>query len=269
MGWYTAAISFGYAIGAFLGGALADAFSVAASLAVLGALPALSAALVLRLPPLDAPPHEVPRAPGLRGLLVAHAHVDSRVWVAFVIVLYINVVSDAIDSFFALYALAIGLPLAASGFLKGLKSGAATFIRFISAGVFRYVDHRTVNVWGVVLMALSTVLIPVFPTFAPLVVLFAVNGICRGLLRVTSAATVAEVRAEGQDVGIASGVYNAGLDVGAIVGPAVGGVVAASVGLGTMFQLVAVGSFAFYVAVTLVTRHRSGRTRSSERSSQR
>jgi len=195
----------------------------------------------------------VPRAPGLRGLLLAHARVDSRVWVAFVIVLYINVISDAIDSFFALYALAIGLPLAASGFLKGLKSAAASFIRFISGGVFRYADHRTVNVWGVVLMALSTFLIPVLPTFAILVVLFTINGVCRGLLRVTSAATVAEVRAEGQDVGVASGVYNAGLDVGAILGPALGGVVAASVGLGTMFQILAIASFAFYLAVSLAT----------------
>jgi MFS family permease len=253
MGWYTAAISTGYAIGAFLGGALADAISIAAAFAILGALPAISGVLVLRLPTIDAPPHEIPRGAGLRGLLVAHARVDPRVWLAFVVVLYINIVSDAIDTFFPLYALAIGLPLAASGFLKGLKSGAATFIRFISGGVFRFVDHRTVNVWGVVLMSVSTFLIPLFPTFAPLLVLFGVNGICRGLLRVTSAATVAEVRAEGQDVGVASGVYNAGLDVGAIIGPAIGGVVADSVGLGPMFQLVAIGSFLLYLGVSLAS----------------
>jgi MFS family permease len=253
MGWYTAAISTGYAIGAFLGGALADAFSIALSLAILGALPALSCLLVLRLPAIDAPPHEQRRGAGLRGLLVAHARVDPRVWLAFVIVLYINVISDAIDTFFPLYALAIGLPLAASGVLKGLKSAAATFIRFISGGVFQYVDHRAVNVWAVVLMAISTLLIPVFPAFAALIVLFAVNGVCRGLLRVTSAATVAEVRSEGQDVGIASGVYNAGLDVGAIIGPAIGGVVAAAVGMGPMFQLVAVASLVFYVGVSLAT----------------
>ena len=85
-------------------------------------------------------------------------------------------------------SLAVGLPLAASGALKGLKSSAATFIRFISAGVFRYVDHRTVNFWGVILMGVSTLLIPVLPTFGVLVVLFAINGVCRGLLRVTSSA---------------------------------------------------------------------------------
>jgi len=253
MGWYTAAISTGYAIGAFLGGALADNFGIPFALAVLGALPALSAPFVLRLPAIEAPPHEIPREAGLRGLLSAHLKVDPRVWLAFVIVLYINVISDAIDSFFALFALAVGLPLAASGALKGMKSAAATFIRFISGGVFRYVDHRTVNFWGVVLMALSTFLIPVLPTFVVLFVLFAVNGVCRGLLRVTSAATVAEVRAEGHDVGIASGVYNAGLDVGAIIGPAIGGVLGDAFGLGAMFQMIAVASFALYFAVALAT----------------
>lgn len=254
MGWYTAAISAGYAIGAFVGGDLADRFGTLASLASLGALPALASALVLRLPRIDAPPHATPRAPGLRALVAAHARVDARVWLAFVIVLYINVLSDAIDAFFALYALGIGIPLATSGLLKGAKSGAATLIRFISGAVFRYVDHRTVNFWGVVLMALSTFFIPVVTAVAPLLVLFAVNGVCRGILRVTSAATVAEVRAEGQDVGVASAVYNAGLDIGAIVGPAVGGVVADAVGLGAMFQLVAVSSFGFYLAVSLATR---------------
>ena len=253
MGWYTASISTGYALGAFLGGAFADRFGIAYTLAVLGALPAIASLSLLRQAPIEAPPHAVPREGGLRALLAAHARVDARVWLAFVIVLYINVISDAIDSFFALYALAIGLPLAASGFLKGLKSGAATFIRFISGGVFQFLDHRTVNFWAVILMALSTFLIPVLPAFALLVVLFGVNGICRGLLRVTSAATVAEVRAEGHDVGVASAVYNMGLDVGAIIGPAIGGFVADRVGLGPMFQLVAVGSLGLYLAVSLAT----------------
>ncbi len=254
MGWYTAAISSGYAIGSFVGGGLADRFGIHAALAVLGALPLVSSVLVLRLPPLAAPPHEIPRAPGIRGLLVAHARVDTRVWLAFVIVLYVNVVSDAIDSFFSLYALALGLPLAASGALKGVKSASAALIRFISGGVFRFVDHHVVNVWGVVLMALSAFLIPVLPQLAPLFVLFTVNGVCRGLLRVTTAASVAEVRAEGQDIGVASAVYHSGLDIGAILGPAVGGIVADRVGIGPMFQLVAVSSFAFYFAVSLATR---------------
>jgi MFS family permease len=253
MGWYTASLSTGYAIGAFLGGAIADRFGVGAALAVLGLPPALAAIAVLRLPPITAPEHDVPRGAGLRGLFAAHLKVDTRVWLATVVVLYINVVSDAIDSFFALFGLAVGLPLAASGALKGLKSSAATFIRFISAGVFRFVDHRTVNFWGVILMGVSTLLIPVLPTFGVLVVLFAVNGVCRGILRVTSSATVAEVRAEGHDVGIASGVYNAGLDIGGILGPAVGGIVADRVGLGAMFQIVALASLVLYFAVALST----------------
>ena len=253
MGWYTASLSAGYALGAFLGGAIADLFGVGTAIAVLGVPPALAALVLLRLPPIAAPEHEVPRGAGLRGLFAAHLKVDARVWLATVVVLYVNLISDAIDSFLALFGLAVGLPLAASGALKGVKSSAATFIRFISAGVFRYVDHRTVNFWGVILMAVSTLLIPVLPTFGVLLVLFTVNGLCRGLLRVTSSATVAEVRSEGHDVGIASGVYNAGLDIGAIFGPAVGGVVADAVGLGAMFQIVAVSSLALYFAVALAT----------------
>jgi predicted MFS family arabinose efflux permease len=262
MGWYTAAISTGYAIGSFAGGGLADRLGIEAALLVLGALPLLSSVLVLRLPALEAPPQEVAREPGLRGLFLAHARVDARVWLAFVVVLYINVVSDAIDAFFALYALGVGIPLAASGFLKGVKSASATFIRFVSGAVFRYVDFHVVNFWGVLLMGLSSLLIPVLPAFAPLLVLFVVNGLCRGLLRVTTAASVAEVRAEGQDIGVASAVYNAGLDIGAIIGPAIGGFVADRVGLGPMFQPVAVSSFGLYLAVSLATaRGREGLAR--------
>jgi predicted MFS family arabinose efflux permease len=84
-------------------------------------------------------------------------------------------------------------------------------------------------------------------------VLFVLLGFCRGILRVTSAATVAELRSEGKDVGIASGVYNAGLDIGAIIGPAIGGVLGNAFGLPAMFQIVAVASLALYFGVALST----------------
>lgn len=251
MGLYTAALSTGYALGAFAGGALSDALGIPAAVAIIGAFPALAVPLVLARPPLAAHAHAIERGPGLAGLWHAHRDLDIRVWLAFVIVLYINLVSDAVDTFFALYGLAIGLPLAATGALKGIKSGAATFIRFISAGVFRYVDHRAVNFWGVILMGAATFAVPFLGSFAALAVVFFVAGICRGLLRVTSAAMIAELRAEGRNVGVASGVYNAGLDIGGIIGPVLAGVVADAIGLAPMFQVIAVGSVLGYLAVAL------------------
>ncbi|MBA3475873.1 MAG: MFS transporter [Actinobacteria bacterium] len=251
MGLYTAALSGGYALGAFAGGALSDAVGIPAAVAIIGALPALAVPLVLARPPLAAQPHPLEHGPGLGGLWRAHRDLDARVWLAFVIVMYINLVSDAVDTFFALYGLAIGLPLAATGALKGIKSGAATFIRFISAGVFRFVDHRAVNFWGVILMGVATFTIPFFGSFAALAAVFFVAGVCRGLLRVTSAAMVAELRAEGRNVGVASGVYNAGLDIGGIIGPVLAGVVGNAIGLAPMFQVLAAGSVLAYLAVAL------------------
>lgn len=252
MGLYTAALSTGYAVGAFAGGALADALGIPGAIALIGTLPVLAVPFVLARPPLAANTHATERGPGLVGLWRAHRDLDVRVWLAFVIVLYINLVSDAIDTFFALYGLAIGLPLAATGALKGVKSGAATFIRLVSAGVFRFVDHRAVNFWGVLLMGIATFAVPLLGgVFAALALAFLVAGLCRGLLRVTSAAMIAELRAEGRNVGVASGVYNAGLDIGGIIGPLIAGVVADAIGLAPMFQVVAAGSVVAYLAVAL------------------
>jgi MFS transporter, DHA1 family, multidrug resistance protein len=253
MGWYTAALSTGYAIGAFAGGALADRAGVEVSLALIGGLPAMSALLVLSMPAIATPPNAERRAPGLRGLIAAHRGVDPRVWLAFLIGLYINVLSDAVDTFFPLFGLSIGIPLALSGALKGLKSGAATFIRFISGAIFRFVDHRAVNFWSVLLFGIATVALGFVSAPVAFFALFLLAGIARGLLRVTSAASIAELRAEGRDVGISSGIYNMGLDLGGIVGPAVGGFVGNIVGLQTMFGIVGAASLAAYFAVALAT----------------
>ena len=253
MGWYTAFISTGYAIGAFAGGWLADTFGIPVSIFVMGLVPVAAIFTATALPPFSAHPQAVARGKGLRGLFDAHVKLDARVWLAFVIALYINLLADSVDTFYPLFGLAIGIPLAASGFLRGLKSGSATFIRLISGAVFRYADHRAVNFWTVLAFALGTLVLPYLSSIAILVVVFAVLGIARGLLRVTSAAMVGELRDEGKDVGIASGVYNAGLDVGAILGPAVGGVLGDAFGLGAMFQIVAISSLVVYFAVGLAS----------------
>src|SRR5205807_5655044 len=143
------------------------------------------------------------------------------------------------------------------GGLKGLKSASATIIRFLSGAVFRFLDFRAINFWAVLIFAAATFALPFaagpFATVGFLA-LFAIAGLCRGILRVTRAATIAELRREGRDIGLASGVYNAGLDIGSIIGPAAGGLVATALGIPAMFQILAVASLALYFGVALSSR---------------
>lgn len=255
MAWYTAALSTGYSVGAFAGGAIADTYGLVTAFLAASTLPLVGVLVVLSLPQFHGPPPvEGPAAAGgLPGLRSGIAQLDPRVWLAFAIVLYVNLISDAIDAFIPIYGLAVGLTLAEVGVLKGLKSAAATAIRFASLALFRWVQPAAANVWGVVVMGAATLLLPMVSGLGAFAALFVVLGLCRGLLRVTTAASVAELRREGRGVGIASGVYNAGLDVGAIVGPAAGGVIANLVGIPLMFQIMAVASVALYFGVALST----------------
>ena len=253
MAWYTAAISTGYAIGYFLGGALADPLGIPTTLLLIAALPLVAAAAVFALPQMAGAAQPVDRGVGLRGLIAAGGRLDSRVWLAVVIVLYLNLLQDAVDTFFPVYGPSVGIALVTVGALRALKSGAGIFMRFAIAVLLQALDYRRVTAIAVLLSAIGTILIPVTNTVAILAIVFIVLGLCRGILRATSAANIAELRSEGRDVGLASGVYNMGLDVGGIIGPALGGAVASAVGIGPMFQIMAAGAFVAWLLVALST----------------
>lgn len=256
MGWYTAALSTGYALGAFAAGALADRIGIDAALLWLGLSPVVALAAVW-LGPAVPDTERAAATPGValwRRGISAFRGIDGRVWLAFTIVLFINVLSDSTDTFFPLYGTAIGLPVAFIGLLKAAKSASATVIRLFAGALFRFLDYRAINFWAVLVFAATVLAIPMVGGAGAgpaMLGLFLAAGLCRGILRVTSAATVAELRAEGRDIGLSSGVYNAGLDLGAVVGPAAGGVLASAFGIPAMFQLVAVGSLVLYFAVAL------------------
>jgi predicted MFS family arabinose efflux permease len=251
MAWYTAANSTGYALGALIGGSLADTIGIPATLGLIGILPLIAAVTVMALPPIEAAPFPSDRGSGLRGLLAAGLRLDSRVWLAFVIVLYLNVVMDSVDTFFPVFAPTIGISLAAVGVLRAIKSGSAIFIRSTGVVLLRAVDYRRVTLIAVVAAAAAAMALPLSSSLAVLVPIFVVSGLARGVLRATSAATVAELRNEGHDIGLASGIYNSGLDIGTIVGPALGGVIASTFGIGPMFQIIAALSLIGWLAVAV------------------
>ena len=253
MAWYTMAISSGYALGSLVGGSLAVTVGLAATLGVAGLLALAATVGVVALPSLDRAPVTFDRGAGLGGLVRAAAQVDSRVWLAFVIVLYLNILQDSIDTFFPVFAPTIGISLAVVGVLRALKSGAGVFIRFTVAFLLDAIDYRRATLVAVVAAALATASIPLTSVPLLLAPIFVLIGLTRGVLRATSAATIAELRAEGRDVGLASGVYNSGLDVGAIIGPTLGGLLAGAVGIGPMFQIIAALNLVMWVAVAIST----------------
>lgn len=253
MAWYTAAISTGYALGSLVGGSLADNIGMPATLGLLGALPLFAAVAVLVLPDIEGAPQVFDRGKGLRGLFAAGAKLDSRVWLAVGIVLYLNVLQDGLDTFFPVFAPTVGISLAVVGVLRAIKSGAGIFMRFSIAVLLHAVDYRRVTLLAVVASAAGLALVPVSNSVFVIAPIFIVLGLTRGVLRATSAANIAELRREGRDVGLASGVYNMGLDVGGIIGPTLGGAVASVVGIPAMFQIIAVTAFVAWLLVAVST----------------
>ena len=258
MAWYTAAISLGYAVGSVVGGWLGETIGLGPSMGAIAVLPVIGALAVLALPRISGarPPD---RGTGWRGLLRAGGRLDARVWLAVVTVVFINLIWDSLDTFFVIFAPTVGITLATVGLLRALKSGAGLAIRLGGALVLRFADYRRITLVAVLAVAATMVVLPLSSAIVVLVPLFIVLGFGRGVIRATSAATIAELRAEGRDVGLASGIYNAGLDIGSIVGPAFGGVLANAVGIPRMFQIIALMGLAIWLAVALS----SARTRAA------
>src|SRR5438094_779202 len=123
---------------------------------LIAVLPLVSAAVALALPPVEAAPFPIDRGVGIRGLLSAGARLDSRVWLAFVIVLYLNVVMDSVDTFFPVFAPTIGISLAIVGVLRAVKSGAPIFVRSTGVVLLHAVDYRRVTVVAVLAAAAAT-----------------------------------------------------------------------------------------------------------------
>ncbi|HJW50343.1 MAG TPA: MFS transporter, partial [Candidatus Limnocylindria bacterium] len=149
MAWYTASNSTGYALGSLVGGWLADTIGIPATLGIMGVLPLGAAVAVLLLPQVVAAPFVSDRGSGLRGLIAAGSRLDSRVWLAFGIVLYLNVLMDSVDTFWPIYAPTIGISLAMVGVLRAIKSGSAIFIRSTGVMLLRAVDYHRVTLVAV------------------------------------------------------------------------------------------------------------------------
>jgi predicted MFS family arabinose efflux permease len=265
MGWYTGSIGAGYAAAGFVGGTLAELAGVDTAILALALVPLTAGVLLkLALDRVGTVAAGEQRSRGARARWGDLRGLPALVWLAFLVSLYLNLVSGVLFTFFPIYGLAIGLSIAQIGVLTGIHGATAAGIRLASGFVFRWISYQRVLPLMVALSGLAVAGIPATRAFLALAVCWALIGLARGLLRVASGALVMDVAggSEGER-GAASGVYLAGLDLGKIIGPLVGGASAELVGLRATFVLIAV---AFPVAYLLVTATAGRRARTARAS---
>lgn len=266
MGWYTASISAGYALGNSLGGFLADRLGFQTGFAAIGLFPLLALLLVgwLHRPETAPSPPLAEQSWQPLPLETAHRHrfwrvdlsgLTPTILLATLVAFYINFLDDAVSTFFPLFGLSIGLSLTTIGALRSAKSLAATGIRPISGFFFKFVNYRLLNNIAIVIWAVVVMLFPGMQLAWVFLLAFIAVGLSRGLIRVTSATMVAEEKSKRPaGLGLASGVYNAGLDIGAFAGPVIGGLMASAVGIPAMFRMIPIGLLiAYFLAAFLVT----------------
>lgn len=252
MGWFTAFMSVGFGIGGFFSGFIAHSFGFAQTFWSSALFPFLALGLLasLKLDKQQAKPimgsgkGEVPLSKALKNgainLLHGLRHLDDRIIVATILSFYINFLVDTMDTFFPLYALDVGLTLAAIGVLKSVRSFFAAGIRPLAGFLFQWVDIDTVNNVSLLVTVLVIALVPSFTSMGMFLLLLPLIGLARGLTRVSTAVMVVEASSgsnSSQGTGIASSIYNMGLDLGSVCGPIVGGMVASALGIPTMFRL--------------------------------
>jgi MFS family permease len=260
MGWYTGSIGAGYALAGFVGGTLADAIGLRGALAV-SAVVALVSGWVTTRSIGHLPRHRADVDDGAPPLLGWVRGMPAGVWLGFAIAVYINLVNGGMNAFFPLYALGLGLSLSQIGVLSGIHASLASTVRFGVGPLLGRASYRGVTVAMVGLTGLGVTCIAVPRGFMPLVLLVAMVGLARGVLRVVSGAIVMEAAGSSSRLGgRASGIYLAGLDLGNAVGPLIGGFVAEVAGLrGSFLALGILPAVVFMAAgVALSGRRRSG-----------
>ena len=269
MGWYTSAIAAGYSVGQPIGGYLADHFGYRAAFGSTATFSLLAVLVVLKVRGLsqgaaavrgtDSAIRKEAASPAAGLWRIDPRQIPPGVWLAALIVFFLNLMYRSLHAFFPLYALAVGITLTQIGFLRSTLALAAAAVRPFSGSLFRHIDHRRVTHIAMVVAAAAVLLSPRLTfSISWLVVLFVFMGLARGLLRVTSATILAEYSEEARSdtVGVWSGVYNAGLDMGSIAGPAVGGYLAGLASIPTMLTIIALAVLASYAVIFVVARHR-------------
>lgn len=275
MGWYIGFQGIAFALATTVAGVLGQLAGVTTAMLILATLPVMAAVLLaFRMPSVptttaadaagpsgaDGPTDLAGRSP--RALVGRLGLLPVAVWAAAVVAVYLNLMNGLLQTFFPLLGLAVGLSIAQIGTLQSIRTGVSAVARFGAGTLFARVPAGRLHVPLVTMSAATLALLPSAGTYLLLVPLFALNGISRGLLRVTTSASAMEAT-PGHQVGLAAAVMTSGLDVGKMIGPLVGGLVASAIGIEGMFRVVPLAFLVIFGALYLGARRR-GRVASPE-----
>jgi predicted MFS family arabinose efflux permease len=249
MGWYIGFQGVAMGLASSVGGILGEAIGVPGAMLTLAVLPVVAGVLIAwRIPAAPdgqrgTPGHGSPAAPDPSDQRPSTRRLDvlrtlpGAVWVAALAALYLNVMNGLLQTFFPLLGLALGLSLAQIGTLGTVRAAVSTVSRFGAGWLVARIPAHRLHAPLLVLSAGTLALLPAAGSYLLLLPLLALNGVARGLLRVTTSAAAMTATPAAQ-AGLAAAVMSAGLDVGKMVGPLLGGAVASGFGLETMFRVV-------------------------------
>jgi MFS family permease len=234
---FSSATIVGRSIAPFLGGALISLASfhmVYVACAISGVL-----ALVLSLwlpgetAPSAAKPQRIAFLASLRAVLanryiLATSGVEAALYLVF----------GAVEAFLALYAARLGIPAWQIGVILGAQLLSIVLLKPVMGIVSDKAGRERVIIPGLVLAALSVLLLPVWASLFGLIVLMSVFGIGFAAVSSSTSALVADLTRNGA-FGASMGVLSTIMDVGQAIGPVLTGWMIGRYGYAAAFVLLA------------------------------
>ncbi|MDQ3810331.1 MAG: MFS transporter, partial [Chloroflexota bacterium] len=234
---YASAMSLGFTFGGLGGGLLGDWLGYAPTFLCAGAVTLLAVPCVTR--PARAAERPSQAGAPLSGLdrvrSIATGLRHPLVLGVSLVAFFLQVVHHMGHVFVPLYALHVGLSLAAIGVLRSTHALVNTLARPFGGELTRRFGYNRVTVVGMALISALLMVTPFTDSLVGLLVLFTGIGLGRAAVLVANTVSMADIQQGGLPRGVVVGVYSAARDLGGIVGPIAGGYIAAAVGLRAFF----------------------------------
>jgi len=263
MGYFGGTQAFGFMATHLLVGLLAEFVGYTHAF-LWGAASALLAATLLTLAPNPRPRVIAPSSrgdatsassPGVSGTVG-----DPGLWKAVNGAFWTQFLHLVLAAFFPLFALQLGMGPAQVGVTRAAFSAVNALSRPISALVMGRWSTRQLIALGLLVQAALLCAIPFFDSFEVFLALFLVSAAGGAIVVMASSTALAEEVDETRvKRGVATSTFSAAPEVAGISAPPIAGAVAAAAGIGPMFAILAVGSFAVFGLVDAYIAHARSR----------